>query len=256
MRPGVSISVTFGKYNDVPYDRWVFVRNRDIESHNIGINHVDRKNNRNIMRNSLVVNKTFYDEKRRSAYVAGPSREEVQKITGRTIIPVTLHERDKPGQNISNDQIQIYRPRIQKNRTNNILAPREVVELHDVKNISFRDSKKPTAVNFSDNLLRKDKAYQTPNLKQPRKGNRILRVPQPEKNDSPIKNDKPVQVQKPLRVNSPINENRIDRSKEQINNPPKKNNRNSQPQKEQNVNSATGNSAQNKVDDHKKENRK
>ncbi len=151
MRPGVSISVTFGNYNDVPNDRWIFVRDRDIERHDIDRNYIDRKNNPNIMSHSKVIEKTYYDNKRHTTYVAGPGREDVQKITGTTIKPVSVHEKDKPGQSLSNSQLQIYRPQIQKNNNRNKPAPSELTKLQDVKHISEREvAKKPQNIQPAD----------------------------------------------------------------------------------------------------------
>jgi hypothetical protein len=143
MRPGVTINVTFGRNNDVPNDRWIFVRDRDIENHDIGRNHISRKNNMKIMNSSTIITQTYYDDKRRTTYVAGPARQDVQKITGRTIKSVVIHEKDKPGQSITGDQIQIYRPVIQKNSSGNKPVPPTLTNLKDVKQISERAASKP-----------------------------------------------------------------------------------------------------------------
>ncbi len=152
MRPGVSISITFGSYNDVPYDRWVFVRDRDIENHDIGRNYIDRRNNVTIINNSTVINNTYYDDRRHTTYVAGPARKDVQKITGRTIKQVAIHEKDKPGQSLNNNQLQIYRPQVQKNNSGYKPAPSKLTNLKDVKRISERDAaKQPQNIQLLNN---------------------------------------------------------------------------------------------------------
>jgi hypothetical protein len=211
MRPGVSISVTFGSYNDVPADRWIFVKSRDIENHDIGWNHIDRKKNYNIIKNSTVVNKTYYDDKRRATYVAGPSTDEVQKNTGRSIYPVTVSEKDKPGQSFRDDQMQIYRPQVQKNKNNNNSMPRKITKLKDLKSIAARESEKHPVVNFNNTLNINRPAYQTPNLDQPRKENRINQSQQQKKVDIPKRNDNTVQSRKPQNLDSHRNETRNDR---------------------------------------------
>ncbi len=140
MRPGVSINITFGKYYDLPFDRWVFVRDRDIERRDIGRNYIDRKNNRQMINNSSIINKTYYDDKRRSTYVSGPEREIVEKKTGKTVKPVTVYERDRPGQSLNNDQLQIYRPRVEKNSGKDKPVPTELSKLRDVKRPSQREA--------------------------------------------------------------------------------------------------------------------
>jgi hypothetical protein len=144
MRPGVSISMTFGRDYNVPNDRWIFVRDRDIERHDIYRDHIDRKNNFTYINNSIVINKTYYDDRRHETYVYGPGREDVQKVIGRTIKPFTIYERNKPGQRLNNDQLEIYRPQIQKNNSGNKSAPPKITNLKDVKRISERDAEKQT----------------------------------------------------------------------------------------------------------------
>lgn len=144
MRPGVSISISFSGYNDVPNDRWIFVRDRDIERHDIDRNYIDRKNNSRIMTNSKVLNKSYYDNRRKTIYVTGPIREDVQKIIGRTIKPISVNEKDGPGQRLTNDQIQIYRPVVKKNNNSYKPVPSKVTRLKDVKQISFRETENRT----------------------------------------------------------------------------------------------------------------
>jgi len=163
MRPGVSISITFSNYYDLPFDRWVFVRDRDIERRDIGRNYIDRRNNRQLINNSTVINKTFYDDKRRSTYITGPERDDVQKVTGKTIKPVAVRERDKPGQTLNNDQLQIYRPQVEKNDGRNKHAPTDLSKLRDVKRNTERAIKtKPeniqTPRNVKDPQPQPDKA--------------------------------------------------------------------------------------------------
>jgi len=152
MRPGVSINITFGKYYDLPFDRWVFVRDRDIERRDIGRNFIDRKNNRQMINRSTVIDKTYYDDKRRSTYVSGPEREIVEKKTGKTVKPIAVYERDRPGQSLNNDQLQIYRPRVEKNGGKDKPAPTEISKLRDVKRPLQRETlKNPANVERSRN---------------------------------------------------------------------------------------------------------
>lgn len=144
MRPGISINLSFDRQHDAPNDRWIFVRDRDIERHDISRNYINRSNNVTIINNSTVINKTYYDDKRRSTYITGPGREDVQKITGRTIKPFIVQEKDKPGQILKNDHLQIYRPQVQKNESGNRLAPTKVTNIKDVKRISDRNTETQT----------------------------------------------------------------------------------------------------------------
>jgi hypothetical protein len=142
MRPGVTLTLSFGTFNSVPYDRWIFVRDRDIERHDIGRKHINRRDNSRIFNKSSVIAKTFYDDKRHSTYITGPGREDVRQFTGKEIKPFVVREKDRPGQNLANGQLQIYRPQIRKDGGGNKPAPAKLVNLNDVKRMPGRDQEK------------------------------------------------------------------------------------------------------------------
>jgi hypothetical protein len=144
MRPGVSLSVSFGSGYTVPNDRWRFVRDRDFSRRDINHYYINRNKNVTIIKNSSVINRTYTDQNRHSTYVSGPDRADVQKITGRSIQPAVIHDNEKPGQNLKNGQLQIYRPQIQINDENGRRpAPSRVVDLKDVKRSSERNAANP-----------------------------------------------------------------------------------------------------------------
>jgi hypothetical protein len=144
MRPGVSLSVSFGSGYTVPNDRWRFVRDRDFSRTDINHYYINRTNNVTIIKNSSVINRTYVDQNRHSTYVSGPDRADVQKNTGRTIQPVVIHDNEKPGQNLRNGQLQIYRPQVQVNDANGRRpAPSNVVNLKDVKRPTERNVVNP-----------------------------------------------------------------------------------------------------------------
>jgi hypothetical protein len=232
MRPGVSISITFGRNYDLPYDRWIFVRDRDIERHDVYRNHIDRKNNFTYINNSTVINKTYYDDRRRTTYVTGPGREDVQKIVGRTIKPVTVYERDKPGQRLNNDQLEIYRPQIQKNNSGNKLAPSKLTNLKDVKRISERDAEKQQQ---NKQLLNSKKGKeQQPVVNPVNKINSKENPPQKRNTNSPNNNRNKEQQPVVSPVNKINSKNNTDQSRKL--DPLKKENRTDQPSQPQNIN--------------------
>ncbi|MGD0591968.1 MAG: DUF6600 domain-containing protein [Bacteroidota bacterium] len=145
MRPGISLSVSFGSGYTVPNDRWRFVRDRDFSRTDINHYYVNRTNNSTIIKNSSVINRTYTDQNRHTTYISGPDRADVQKITGRTVQPVVIHDNEKPGQNLKNGQLQIYRPQVQMNDKNGGRpVPSKVVNLKDVKRPSERNATNPT----------------------------------------------------------------------------------------------------------------
>lgn len=133
MRPGISISMSFGNgYNDV--DRWNFVRDRDFGRPNMGRYYVNRRDNDMIFRSSSVINNTYNDRDRNVTYVAGPRGDEVQRYSGRRITNVTIRDNDRPGQNYSRNQLDIYRPQFDRNNdAKQRSAPSRVSEMKDIR---------------------------------------------------------------------------------------------------------------------------
>lgn len=133
MRPGISISLSFGyEYRDL--DRWNFVRDRDFGRSDIYRYYVDRSDYNTIINNSMVINNTYIDRSRNTTYIAGPSRNDVQRVTGRRISNISVRDNDRPGQVLKNSQLQIYRPQIQKTSGQGQKpAPSRITNLKDVK---------------------------------------------------------------------------------------------------------------------------
>lgn len=111
--PNVTVVQSFRSY-DIPADRWRFVRERDIAKPNLGRYYVDRSRNPTYIRNSTVIQNTYVDKSRGTTYVYGPRREDVQKQTNTVIKPVAIRDYSKPGQKVSGNQVNIYRPRFQQ----------------------------------------------------------------------------------------------------------------------------------------------
>jgi hypothetical protein len=191
MRPGISISVSFGSGYTVPNDRWRFVRDRDFSRTDVNHYYVNRTNNVTIIKNSSVINRTYTDQNRHSTYVSGPDRADVQKITGRTIRSVVIHDNEKPGQNLKNGQLQIYRPQIQKNDGNGQRpAPSRVVNLKDVKRPSERNAANPIPnVNPANNNKQKEQPVRPTNV-TPANNNRQKEQPVRPTNVTPANNNR------------------------------------------------------------------
>ena len=132
--PGVNINVAYSSGYNVPYNQWTFVRNRDFGRRDINNYYVQSSNNVTIIKNTTVINNTRMDKSRNVTYNAGPERNEVEKRAGKTFTPVTVKEISKPGQNLSNNQLQIYRPQVQKNISGGKKpAPSKVENLNNLK---------------------------------------------------------------------------------------------------------------------------
>jgi len=132
MEPGVSISMSFGSSYNRNDDHWVFVKDRDFERSNLNHYYINRNDRNRIIRSSTVINTTFVDNKRHTTYVVGPTRDDVQKVTGRTINPVSVRENSRPGQQMNNGQLQMYRPQVNKNSGKDN-KPSKIITQKDVK---------------------------------------------------------------------------------------------------------------------------
>ena len=239
MRPGISLSVSFGSGYTVPNDRWIFVRDRDFSRTDINHYYINRTNNGTIIKNSSVINRTYTDQNRHSTYVSGPDRADVKKITGRTIQQVVIHDNEKPGQNLKNGQLQIYRPQVQMNDANGRKpAPSRVVNLKDVKRPSERNAANPIPnVNPANNNIQKKQPVQPPKI-NPVKNNNNKNRPVQQHNVIPSINKRKVQpshsVNPPKKGQSPqprvVNpSNRSGNPKQPQNINPPKNNGESRP---------------------------
>jgi DNA segregation ATPase FtsK/SpoIIIE-like protein len=153
MEPGMSISASFGQQYNYNNDHWMFVRDRDFERRDVNRYYVNRRVHNTIIVNSRVINTTYIDNSRHATYVAGPTRNDVQRNTGRNINTVSIRENKNPGQNMKNNQLQMYRPQIEKNNVKgNKPAPTRVSEKQDVKRPSEKTStSKPRKASPNEN---------------------------------------------------------------------------------------------------------
>lgn len=149
LRPGISVSIAFGRDYHEQNDRWMFVREGDFARPDVGRRYVDRSNNATIINNSTVIVNTRRDDRRNVTYIAGPDRDEVQRVTKTSVTPIAIREADRPAQRLTGDELQIYRPLVQKrgsDRQN--YAPSRVMKLNDVRPATERGggNRQPDAI--------------------------------------------------------------------------------------------------------------
>src|ERR1035437_8791930 len=190
MRPGISLGISFGRGYNYNNDHWTFVRNRDFDRPDINRYYVNRSYHDQIIRNSIVINKTYFDNSRRTTYAYGPKREDVQRFSGRSLRPVTIQNNNRPGQSVNNGQLRIYRPDIKKNNDRGQKPiPSRIINLKDVKHPAERNgSNQPRNVNPVNNNGR----LQQPNAVNRQNNNNITRPAQPQ-NANPSQNNRRVQ---------------------------------------------------------------
>jgi len=228
MEPGISLSMSFGGTYDNHHDHWIFINSRDIERTDINHYYVNQTDRERIARNSTVIHNSYLDNSRHTTYVSGPSRSQVQKVTGRTITPVVIQENNKPGQAISNGQLRIYRPQVVKNSVGNQKpAPTRITNLKDVKKSPGKNGQiQPQSINPSTN----NRQISQPNRVAPQNNNNNNNQSSPQKDIQNNNNQQNRSLQPDM--NSPRNNNQPDQRNvnQPINNSPSVQQRNNNPQ--------------------------
>ncbi len=196
MEPGISMSVNFGRSYDSNNDHWLFVRDRDFERQDMNRYYVGRSDRDRIARNSTVIRRTYVDRSRNTTYVSGPTRESVQQATGRTIRPLTVREKNKPGQNVRNGQLEIYRPRIDNNNGSRKTAPTRITNQNDVKRTNGRDAtnNNQTVIPGSRSTTQPADQRNQQNNNEPAGLDNVNQIVQPINSNKPIRQPNNVEI--------------------------------------------------------------
>jgi hypothetical protein len=126
-------------YYNVPYNQWTFVNSGYLGRQDINNYYVNNSNNVTIINNTTVINNYRKDQTRNTTYNAGPNITDVERHAGKKITPLIIKESSKPGQSLSNNQLQIYRPQVKKNAANGQKpTPSKVAGIKDVKTLEQR----------------------------------------------------------------------------------------------------------------------
>lgn len=154
MRPGMYTGRGFGNdYNQADIDRWIFVRERDFMKSNIGRYYVNRRRNDEILRSTRIIDNVRNDDQRRVSYYSGPNPSEVQQATGKRIRSVSVRDNERPGNRLSNNQLQIYRPRVANNASQgNRPAPSRITDIKDIRPMRERNRDFQPGIIQDDNV--------------------------------------------------------------------------------------------------------
>jgi hypothetical protein len=193
MGPGISYSLVYGRDYYFPHNYWRFVRGRDFGRRHVYNYYVDNSTNVTIINNITVINNYQEDRSRNVRYNAGPDRREVERCTGRTYNPVAIKESTKPGEDFNNNELVIYKPRVEKSdESSNKPAPSKVAKLERTKPAAYKSSE-----------LSRQKTDQTPEYQK----ESILKRKQPASKPEALKQPqsmeptrKPEAVKQPQRV--------------------------------------------------------
>jgi hypothetical protein len=139
--PGVSMSVAYGSGYYAPYSQYTFVKSGYMGSTTINNYYVNTSSNTTIINNTTVISNTRVDQASKVTYNMGPQRAEVEIRSGKTFTPVAVKESSKPGQTLSDGQLKIYRPQVQKSGASGAKpAPAKVASMKEVKPAAQRTS--------------------------------------------------------------------------------------------------------------------
>ncbi len=107
IRPGVSINIALGNSYHVPNNYWSFIPYNNLYAHNLYHHH--HSYNTTIFNNTTIIQNTYANNNRR--YVAGPSRRDYKRHTGRRVRTYEVNSSSRPGRSqVSKDRVSIYRP--------------------------------------------------------------------------------------------------------------------------------------------------
>ncbi len=170
--PGISINIAYSNGYNLPYNQWMFVRSRDFGRTDINNYYINSSSYTTIINNTTVINNIQVDNSSSVRYNTGPDRSEVQIKTGNNYAPVALREKNSPGQSLNKSELQIYRPRVEKNDgSGRKSAPAMVVDKNDVKPIGQRNTDA-----------------------RPQRGDKQIKQQQPQRNDQQSKQQQPQKI--------------------------------------------------------------
>ena len=133
---GPNIGYNTGYYNP-PANYWCFVPHQYVSNPHMNNYYVNESRNVTIINNTTIINNYNTSPNVRNSYRGGPAAEEVARYSGAPVRPMVVRENNRPGEQLSNNQFSIYRPRVNavpaQNTNGNRPAPARVQSLRDVR---------------------------------------------------------------------------------------------------------------------------
>jgi len=171
LSPGLSIGVDLS-FGQIPYDRWVFAPHRYITSRYISRYYVPRSRNTVIIKNTRIVNNVTV--KNNVRYVAGPRKDEVERINRTRIQTLTVSNSSRPGKTVVNkNTINVYRPVINDNdktvvnkNSNNTTVNKNSNNTTVNKNNNNTDVNKKSATDTKNSTEKKKPTDEQPAVKK------------------------------------------------------------------------------------------
>lgn len=142
--PGIEIGFAYSSGYNIPSDDWRFVRDLNFGRTDIDNYYAPVNSYGNLIRNSQPINNIQKDNQRNIIYNVGPERAEVEKRSSKSFSPVMIKEINEPGQNLRNNQLEIYRPKLQPLPAERKIAPSKVLPYKGVQPASQKPEHTPT----------------------------------------------------------------------------------------------------------------
>jgi len=121
LMPGMNFNVRLS-ISHFPSSYWTFMPGRHMGNTNIGGYYVNRSNNVTIIKNTTIINNYGTENNRR--YSMGPNASDVQRYTGRTVLPLRVSSTtDSRSTGVSNDELRVYRPSTSEGSSRSSTAP-------------------------------------------------------------------------------------------------------------------------------------
>jgi hypothetical protein len=141
MAPGVDVNASLNQDYDTRNAHWSFVEYRNFQQPDVNRYVVNRRTQRDaIGRSSRAIRNTSVDAKSHAIYASGPLKEVVQVSSGRAVTPLAIRATSTAGQRVSEGQLLIYRPQVDKNSHKERVAPAQVKDINNVRKLPARNT--------------------------------------------------------------------------------------------------------------------
>ena len=192
--PGVSLNFAFSEGYYLPHTHWRFIHHQHMGRRDIDHYYAGFGGYMEFLRQSKVIPNVREDLQRKLSYHAGPSLGDVEKATDKKWSPLNVQETDKPGQQLKNGSVMLYRPEISQTTATKPKtveswkgrAPEEVIELNQPERDRDRISEQDRLHQVKPEIIREVPIAPKQEPSRPRTDEPVqLQLPPPQKETKP-----------------------------------------------------------------------
>ena len=132
--PDIGFDFAFSNGYYLPYEHWHFIHQHDLGRKDVNKKILGMAGYVKYLSQSKVIDNVKHDEHQQVSYHAGPSRKEVERITGKKITPFTIETANTPVQLVRKSTLKIYRPELQPEKFQQAVAPKQFQNWKGVAN--------------------------------------------------------------------------------------------------------------------------